>query len=256
MKFTIFHPPSTTTKTPVLYFLSGLTCTHENFIQKANAIQIASEMGIALVCPDTSPRGISIPGDDDSWDFGQGAGFYVDATEKKWAPYQMYSYIVKELPGVVNDLVNVDHSKVGIFGHSMGTLLLTSSGGHGALIIGLKNPEIYKSISAFAPIANPIASKWGIKAFTGYLGADVESWKHYDASELVKTYSGPKRNVLVDVGSDDNFANQGLLLCESLKPTQHVGVELRVQQGYDHSYWFIQTFVKDHIKFHVESWQL
>ncbi|KAL3895701.1 MAG: hypothetical protein SGCHY_004543, partial [Lobulomycetales sp.] len=231
-------------KCKTLVFLSGLTCTHENFIQKSGALKKAAELKLVLVCPDTSPRGLGIPGEDDSYDFGSGAGFYVDATEENWSKYQMYSYIVSDLLGVASGVCgNIDTDRVGVFGHSMG--------GHGALTIGLKNPGLFKSVSAFSPIVNPIACPWGVNAFKGYLGEEnQEAWKAYDAVELAKTYSGPPLQILVDCGTEDNFLKQGQLLVERFKSTGNIAVETRMQPGYDHSYWFIQTFIDDHLMWH------
>ncbi|KAJ3296019.1 hypothetical protein HK104_002050 [Borealophlyctis nickersoniae] len=248
MKFNVFTPPQTneSQRFPVLYFLSGLTCTEDNFIQKAGAARKAAQLGIVLVCPDTSPRGLNIQGEEDSWDFGTGAGFYVDATEPKWKNYRMYSYVTDELPKAVNSSLPVDPSRVSVFGHSMG--------GHGALITALKNPGKYKSVSAFAPIANPTECEWGKKAFGGYLGsANKEAWKAYDASILLKSYAGPPLKILVDQGAQDSFLKDQLLV-EKLKHANNskAEVELRMQEGYDHSYYFIQTFVDDHLEFHAK----
>jgi len=250
MKFFVFLPPNATPerRVPALYFLSGLTCTDENFITKAGAQRAAAKHGLALICPDTSPRGVPIEGDSESWDFGVGAGFYVNATEPKWSRnYRMYDYVTRELPAIVNEALPVDSSRVGIFGHSMG--------GHGALICALKNPGIYKSVSAFAPICNPVNCPWGQKAFTGYLGPDKSTWQEYDATELVKKYSGPSLNILIDQGSADNFLPQKQLLPEAFEEAARgvsgVSLSLRMQEGYDHSYYFISTFIEDHIEHHA-----
>jgi S-formylglutathione hydrolase len=201
-------------------------------------------LGIALICPDTSPRGIAIEGDNDSWDFGTGAGFYVNATNPKWKPYQMYDYVNHELFELVQQELPLDKNRVSIFGHSMG--------GHGALISALKNPQKYRSVSAFAPICNPINCPWGVKAFTGYLGDDKESWKEYDATELASKYAGPQLNVLIDQGSKDQFLIQQQLLPErfSENKSSKITLEYHLREGYDHSYWFIQSFVDSHLEFH------
>lgn len=249
MNFAIFLPPQAKEEfVPVIYYLAGLTCTEANFIQKAGAQKYASEYGLALVAPDTSPRGLNIPGEDDSWDFGSGAGFYVDATEEPWKKnYKMYSYITKELPALINEKFPILPDRQSIMGHSMG--------GHGALICTLKNPGMYKSISAFAPISNPIQCPWGKKAFSGYLGEDKASWNDWDATELAKKYNGPPLDILIDQGKEDNFLKQGQLLPENLlNAAKDAGLPLvlRFQEGYDHSYYFISTFIEDHIKHHVK----
>uniref|UniRef100_A0A914XND6 S-formylglutathione hydrolase n=2 Tax=Plectus sambesii TaxID=2011161 RepID=A0A914XND6_9BILA len=251
MKFGVFLPPSAQNnpkeKLPVLYFLSGLTCTEANFTQKSGFQRYAAEHNLIVVNPDTSPRGLSIEGEDDSYDFGSGAGFYLDATEEKWKKnYRMYSYIVDELLSVVAANFAVDTSKQGITGHSMG--------GHGALTIALKNPGTFASVSAFAPISNPMECPWGVKAFTGYLGSDRSTWAKYDATHLVKEYNGPPLDVLVDQGDQDDFLKNGQLLPDNLL-TASVGtkvkLQLRMQEGYDHSYFFISTFIGDHIQHHA-----
>jgi len=250
MNFSVYHPPQEyKVKVPVLFWLSGLTCNEENFIAKAGAQIWASHHGIMLVCPDTSPRGTNLPGEHDSRDFGSGAGFYVNATTPGWCEhYRMYDYVVKELPEIVASNFNADMDRVGISGHSMG--------GHGALVLGLRNPDIYKSISAFSPIGAPSLCAWGQKAFTGYLGEDRELWKEYDASELVRTV---RRNdiILVDQGTDDEFLKDQLLLdylVEACHETKFP-LKIRMQRDYDHSYYFIATFIKDHIEFHAENFE-
>lgn len=250
MNFGIYLPPrAEEDPVPVIYWLSGLTCTEANFIQKAGAQKYASENGIVIVAPDTSPRGLNIPGEEDSWDFGTGAGFYVDATEEPWKKYKMYSYVTKELPMLINAKFPVLSDKQSIMGHSMG--------GHGALICALKNPGLYKTVSAFAPISNPIKCKWGKKAFSGYLGGDENnsSWMEWDATELAKKYNGPPLDILIDQGKEDTFLKEGQLLPENLlTAAKDVGLPLilRFQEGYDHSYFFITTFIEDHIKHHVK----
>jgi S-formylglutathione hydrolase len=246
MHFTVFVPPQSANKPPVLYWLSGLTCTDENFITKAGAQKSAALNNIFLVCPDTSPRGVNIEGETDSWDFGSGAGFYVTATDPKWSKhYNMYDYVVNELPHLINNNFSVDSTHNSIFGHSMG--------GHGALICALKNPGKYKSVSAFAPISNPINCPWGQKAFTGYLGSNKENWKNWDATELVNQYNGPNLDILIDQGTEDKFLGEKQLLPENFQSaasSKH-HLTLRMQEGYDHSYYFISTFIDDHIKHHA-----
>jgi S-formylglutathione hydrolase len=248
MKFHIYLPPAAVAgqKVGFLLFLSGLTCTDENFIQKAGAQRWAGKHNLALVCPDTSPRGVSIEGDSESWDFGVAAGFYINATEEKWKTnYNMYSYVTEELLALVGEKFPLDLGKAGIFGHSMG--------GHGALMVGLKNPDKFKSISAFAPICNPINCAWGKKAFGGYLGADESTWNQYDSTELLKS-AGGSFNILIDQGAGDKFYPDQLLpenFVKASEGTKH-SVELRIQDGYDHGYNFIATFVEDHINHHAK----
>nr|XP_058966270.1 S-formylglutathione hydrolase-like [Pocillopora verrucosa] len=247
MKFAVYVPPQAEEdKVPVLYWLSGLTCTEQNFITKAGAQRTASELGVLIVAPDTSPRSCGIEGEDDSYDFGTGAGFYIDATEEKWKTnYRMYSYITKELPALIESNFPVLSGKQSIFGHSMG--------GHGALICFLKNPGFYKSVSAFAPICNPVQGAWGQKAFTGYLGGNQEAWKEYDATELVKGYDGPPPDILIDQGVADEFYPSQLLpenFVEACR-SKNVPVTLRLHEGYNHSYYFIASFVEDHIRHHA-----
>lgn len=247
MKFGVYVPPiSAAQKVPVLYWLSGLTCTEQNFITKAGAQRTAAEQGIMIVAPDTSPRSCGIEGEDDSYDFGTGAGFYVDATEENWKTnYRMFSYVTKELPALIASNFPVLPEKQSVFGHSMG--------GHGALICFLKNPGLYKSVSAFSPICNPVQCPWGQKALAGYLGGDKETWKEYDATELVKNYDGPIPDILIDQGTDDQFYPSQLLpenFVEACR-SKNVPVTLRMQEGYDHSYYFISSFVEDHVKHHA-----
>ena len=247
MRFGVFLPPQADARrVPLLYWLSGLTCTEENFIVKAGAQRIAAELGIALVVPDTSPRGLDIPGEAASYDFGLGAGFYVDATEAPWSQgYRMYSYVVGELREVVTAHFPVDTSRAGIFGHSMG--------GHGALTIALKNPQLYKSVSAFAPICSPMRCPWGEKALAGYLGVNRASWREYDATALIEDRGWRGPPLLVDQGSKDQFLD-GQLKPELLRAScieRDVPLELRMQDGYDHSYFFISSFIEDHLRFHA-----
>jgi len=247
MRFGVFLPPQANAgRVPLLYWLSGLTCTEENFIVKAGAQRVAAELGLAIVVPDTSPRGLDIPGEGDSYDFGLGAGFYVDASEPPWSRgYRMYSYITQELPEVIASAFPVDPSRTGIFGHSMG--------GHGALTIALKHPDRYKSVSAFAPITSPMRSPWGQKALAGYLGEDRSRWREYDATALVaeRGWVGPP--ILVDQGTADPFLETQLkpeLLREACR-SSGVSLDLRLRDGYDHSYFFIATFIEDHLRFHA-----
>ncbi|PSL12250.1 S-formylglutathione hydrolase [Marinobacterium halophilum] len=247
MVFAIFLPPQAQTQpVPVLYWLSGLTCTDENFMQKAGAQRLAAELGIAIVAPDTSPRGTDLPGEHDSYDFGSGAGFYVNATQAPWSDnYRMYDYVVEELPALIEQHFPVTDKRA-ISGHSMG--------GHGALICALKNPGRYASVSAFAPISNPSNCPWGEKALSGYLGDDREAWKAWDSCELIAR-AEEKLPLLVDQGEADNF------LAEQLKPdalqaacsaAEHP-LELRLQPGYDHSYFFIASFIEDHLRHHARA---
>jgi S-formylglutathione hydrolase len=249
MRFSIYQPPQAKSEqVPVLYFLSGLTCTEENFMAKAGAQQFAAKYGLIIVAPDTSPRNSGIPGEEDDWDFGTGAGFYVDATVEPWAGhYQMYSYVVEELPALIAEHFPVKPERQGIFGHSMG--------GHGALICALKNPQKYKSVSAFAPIAAPMRCPWGQKAFSNYLGSDQETWRAYDASELVLT-SSFKRPILIDQGTVDSFLEKQQLLPEVFEQAcEKAGqpLTLRFQEGYNHSYYFIASFIEDHISHHAAA---
>lgn len=252
MNFGVFLPPNSAAEnpkqSPVLYWLSGLTCTETNFVQKAGFQRYAAAHNLIVVNPDTSPRGCNIEGEDDSYDFGSGAGFYVDATEKKWAAhYRMYTYVTNELPKLVESNFPVIPGKRSIFGHSMG--------GHGALISSLKNPGMFCSVSAFAPICNPINCPWGQKAFSGYLGEDRSTWEAYDATELIKKYSGSPLNILIDQGDADEFYICAQLLPDNfLRAAQDSGVPVkyRLQKGYDHSYFFMSTFMEDHVKHHAQ----
>lgn len=248
MKFAVYVPPQAKTQpVPVLYYLSGLTCTEQNFITKAGAQRYAAQYGLMLVAPDTSPRGDNVP-DEEGWDFGSGAGFYVDATADLWAKnYRMYSYVTEELPALIRDNFAVS-AKQGIFGHSMG--------GHGALICGLRNPDRYQSISAFAPIANPMQCAWGQKALGKYLGSDTSAWAAYDATELVKQRAQPNRPILIDQGLADPFLEQQQLKPEAFEAACEAAgqpLTLRMQPGYDHGYYFISTFMEDHIRHHGEA---
>ena len=249
MRFGLFLPPQAQAgRVPVLYWLSGLSCTEENFVIKAGAQRVAAELGLAIVTPDTSPRGVKIPGDDESYDFGVGAGFYVDATEMPWARnYRMYSYVSAELPRLVAEQFPVDAARVGMFGHSMG--------GHGALTVAIKNPGNYRSLSAFAPIASPMRCPWGEKALTGYLGADRNAWQAYDSTALIaeRGWKGPP--ILVDQGTKDQFLDSQLHpeLLKDACARAGVPLQLRMQEGYDHSYFFIASFIEDHLRFHARN---
>lgn len=250
MKFSVYLPPQAAHgRVPALFYLAGLTCTEETFPIKAGAQQFAAQHGLALVAPDTSPRGAGVPGETDAWDFGVGAGFYVDATEAPLSThYRMYSYIVDELRETVIGELPIDGARLGIFGHSMG--------GHGALVLALRNPEIYRSVSAFAPIAAPMRCPWGEKALTGYLGADRDAWKPYDASELVARADAPKfaAGILIDQGLADQFLESQLYpeVFEAACIAAGQPLTLRWHPKYDHGYYFIQSFIGDHIRHHAE----
>lgn len=245
MRFAVYLPPEAQSakKVPVLYWLSGLTCTDENFMQKSGVQRIAAKLGIAIVAPDTSPRGDNVP-DADSYDLGQGAGFYVNATQEPWnSHYQMYNYIVNELPQIVESSFTVTSARA-ISGHSMG--------GHGALTIGMLNPQRYSSISAFSPISNPMTSPWGQKAFSTYLGEDKTAWKNHDASELMRI-AKQFTPIKVDQGTADNFMVEQLepeALEEAAKVSSYP-LELGLHEGYDHSYYFIASFIEEHLNFHA-----
>ena len=247
MRFAVYEPPQAADRPcPALYVLAGLTCTEETFAIKAGAQRAAAEHGLVLVMPDTSPRGLNLPGDSDGWDFGVGAGFYLNATEAPWSQhYRMARYVSQELPALIEAEFPVRPDRRGITGHSMG--------GHGALVTALREPDRWHSVSAFAPIANPVAVPWGIKAFTGYLGPDRAAWAEWDASLLMRQrpFPGP---ILVDQGRDDQFL-QGQLHPQALQEAAAASgqaLTLRMQPG-DHSYWLIQTFVPDHIAHHAEQ---
>ncbi len=250
MGFAVFVPPQATHgKVPVLTFLSGLTCTEENFMVKSGAQRVAAELGLMLVSPDTSPRGEGVPDDPDAdYDFGLGAGFYLNATQPPWSRnYHMYDYITAELPELVFGNFPGDASRHGLSGHSMG--------GHGALIIGLRNPQLYRSLSAFAPISTTLHSPWGRKALSYYLGSDESAWRDYDACEVARgiTETGAYDRILVDQGADDPY------LEEQLQPERlreacaasGLPLELRVHDGYDHGYYFISTFIEEHLRHHA-----
>lgn len=249
MRFAIFLPPQAQSrKVPALYWLSGLTCTEENFIIKAGAQRVASELGIAIIVPDTSPRGTGIPGENENYDLGLGVGFYVDATQAPWSQhYQMYTYVKDELYQLVNEHFPVDKNRTGIFGHSMG--------GHGALTIALKNPQQYKSVSAFSPICSTLNSPWGEKALSAYLGINKQVWRNYDAIALIEDKGWKGSMILVDQGSKDQFLETQLkpeLLSKACEKA-NIPFKLRLQEGYDHSYYFIATFIEDHLRFHADN---
>jgi S-formylglutathione hydrolase len=249
MRFGVYVPPQAATrKVPVLYYLAGLTCTEETFLIKGGAQRVASELGLMLVAPDTSPRGAGYPGESESWDFGVGAGFYLDATQPPWSSrYRMYTYVTRELPALVTAHLPARADREGIFGHSMG--------GHGALICALRQPGRYRSVSAFAPIGAPIRSPWGQKAFSGYLGSNQETWREWDASELLRTLKEPLPPLLVDQGTKDKFLADQLHpkflqeACEAAKQP----LTLRMQEGYDHGYYFVSTFMEDHLRHHAKA---
>ncbi len=248
MRFAVYRPPQYGSRPlPVLYYLAGLTCTEETFAAKAGAQRLAAELGIVLVAPDTSPRAPRLPGDDAHWDFGLGAGFYVDATEAPWcAHYRMYSYTVRELPQLIARAFAPVSARQGIFGHSMG--------GHGALVCALRNPGQYASVSAFAPIASASRSPWGEKALGGYLGSDRKRWESYDAAALARSarFEG---TILVDQGGTDKFLGEQLkpeLLAEACRASG-TRLQLRLHEGYDHGYYFISSFMDDHVRHHARS---
>jgi len=248
MNFSVYLPPAAEAgRVPVLYWLSGLTCTDENFVQKAGAQQYAAKYGVAIVAPDTSPRGEGVPDDPEAaYDFGLGAGFYVNATQAPWSQhYRMYDYVLHELPELVCANLPINGARAGIFGHSMG--------GHGALTIALKNPDRYRSVSAFAPICSPLNCPWGEKALGYYLGKDRETWKHYDTTALVRA-AQQHLPVLVDQGDADNFLAAQLKteLLEKACAESSYPMTIRMQQGYDHSYFFIASFIGEHIGFHMQ----
>ncbi len=250
MRFSVFLPPQAAVAlVPALTWLSGLTCTEETFMIKSGAQRVAADLGIMLIAPDTSPRGDGVPDDvDGAYDFGLGAGFYLNATAQPWQRhYQMYDYVTRELPDLVFGKFPGDPARQGIFGHSMG--------GHGALTIGLRNPDQFRSISAFAPICNPMNCPWGRKAFTNYLGDDRDGWRRYDAVELVNSLaqSKPRHRILVDQGLADQFLDEQLHphRLEAACRDNEVTLDLRRHEGYDHGYYFIATFMEEHLRHHA-----
>ncbi|MGB1447612.1 MAG: S-formylglutathione hydrolase [Arenicellales bacterium] len=248
MEFAVFDPtPEQPSPKPTLFYLSGLTCTWANVAEKGGAQRYAAEHGIMLVMPDTSPRGLALPGEDDDYDFGSGAGFYVNATQAPWSEhYRMFDYVTQELPGIVAADLQGDPQRAGVMGHSMG--------GHGALICALKRPDVFRSCSAFAPISNPVNCPWGEKAFGGYLGSDRAEWANWDACALVEQ-SDFRGAVLVDQGEADNFLDEQLKPQALRSAFDSAGrdLELRMQPGYDHSYYFIASFIGDHIAHHAHQ---
>jgi S-formylglutathione hydrolase len=248
MVFSVYMPPqASNSKVPVLYWLSGLTCTDQNFVTKAGAQRYAAKHGIAIVCPDTSPRGYDVADDaDGAWDFGLGAGFYVNATQAPWSDhYRMYDYVVDELPELINAHFEIDAQRAAICGHSMG--------GHGALTIALNNTDKYKSVSAFSPIVSPLNCPWGEKALGNYLGADKSTWGRYDTCSLIMS-AGPQLPILVDQGTDDSFLKEQLKteLLEQASKNAAYPMSVRYQPGYDHSYYFISSFIGEHVAFHAK----
>ena len=246
MTFAVYMPPQAEAgPVPVLWYLSGLTCTHANVMEKGEYRRVAAELGLAIIAPDTSPRGADVPDEPDNWQFGSGAGFYVDASEAPYEThYRMYSYIRDELPALVGDAFNLDMSRQGIFGHSMG--------GHGALVMALRNPDRFRSASAFAPIVNPSTADLSSSAFTRYLGSDQAAWRAYDAVSLVEDgHSFPE--ILIDQGDADSFLELGLRpwLLETVVAGTETELILRMQPGYGHSYYFISSFMEDHLRWHA-----
>jgi S-formylglutathione hydrolase len=245
MRFAAFVPPHAAgARLPAVVALAGLTCTEETFAIKAGAQRVAAELGLVLVMPDTSPREPALPGDRETWDFGQGAGFYVDATQAPWqAHYRMFTYVVDELPDLLASRFPVDPDRMGVMGHSMG--------GHGALVAALRRPDRFRSCSAFAPIAAPAQCPWGHKAFAGYLGPDRTAWAAYDACELMRAKPFA-REILVDQGLADKFLSEQLRpeLLENAAKASGQKLTVRRQAGYDHGYFFIQSFVADHLAYH------
>ncbi|MFT4128877.1 S-formylglutathione hydrolase [Labrys sp. (in: a-proteobacteria)] len=247
MTFAVFVPPQAAERAcPVLWYLSGLTCTHQNVMDKGEYRRLAAELGLIVVCPDTSPRGEGVPDEKDNWQFGSGAGFYLDATQEPFARnYRMYSYLTQELPALIGEHFPADMARQSIFGHSMG--------GHGALTIALKHPQRYKSCSAFAPIVQPSTAGWSRPALEKYLGADEATWRPYDATALIA--DGHRFEAfLVDQGTADGFLKEGLRpwLLEEACSKAGIALTLRMQEGYDHSYNFISTFMDDHLAWHAE----
>ena len=247
MNFGIYLPDNISAPAPALFWLSGLTCTENNFITKAGAQRVASELGMILVAPDTSPRGEGVPDDPDgAYDFGLGAGFYVNAIQPLWQQhYQMRDYVEQELHQLVMESFPVDHKRLGIFGHSMG--------GHGALTMALRSPDKFRSVSAFSPICSPINSPWGEKALKGYLGDDPSIWREYDACSLIND-GAHLSSIFVDQGTDDSFLNEQLKpdLLDLACSTAGIDLTLRMQPGFDHSYYFIASFMEDHLRWHSD----
>ncbi len=251
MRFALFLPPQVPgAKLSMLMFLAGLTCTEETFTMKAGAQRVAAELGIALLMPDTSPRGAGVQGEAESWDFGVGAGFYLDATREPWTRHwRMESYLMRELLPLAVETFSIDAARIGVFGHSMG--------GHGALTLAMRHPGRFASVSALAPIAAPMRAPWGKKAFSGYFGDDVERWEQHDASVLMSRQSAPPfpHGLLIDQGLGDQFLSEQLFSATFEAACRTVGqpLTLRYHEGYDHGYYFISTFVEDHLRFHCAA---
>jgi S-formylglutathione hydrolase len=249
MRFAIYLPPQAEqSKVPALYWLSGLTCSHKNFVEKAGAQRLAAELGLALVAPDTSPRDLGLPGEDDAYDFGSAAAYYVNATQPPWSQhYNTYDYVVKELPALIEANFPVDGGRKAISGHSVG--------GHGALVVGLKNPGTYRGISAFSPMVSATRCPWGRKAFQAYLGDDEAAWRAWDATYLVAEATGRAPALLVEQGEEDQFLDEQLkphLLEEACEAAGHP-LTLNRRPGYDHSYYFIASFIDEHLLYHARA---
>lgn len=249
MRFSVYLPPQALQgeRCPAVFYLAGLTCSEETFMIKGGAQRVAAREGLILITPDTSPRSANLPGESESWDFGVGAGFYLDATEQPWAQhYRMESYVTRELRELVIDQLPIDAERIGIMGHSMG--------GHGALVLALRNPGMFKSVSAFAPIAAPMQTPWGQKAFHGYLGENRDQWQRHDASALMEAQTTPPypSGILIDQGLDDKFLDEQLYPQVFEEACRTVGqpLTLRRHAGYDHGYYFISSFVEDHLLHH------
>jgi S-formylglutathione hydrolase len=253
MRFSVFLPPQAAQgAVPALVYLAGLTCNEETFMVKAGAQRLAAELGLALIAPDTSPRGANIPGETQSWDLGVGAGFYLDATQAPWSQhYRMETYITAELLPLLANTLPVDAGRIGIFGHSMG--------GHGALTLALRHPDLFRSVSAFAPLCAPSQCPWGRKAFNGYLGADIATWAAHDATALMGSMKKPPYpgGILIDQGLSDKFLADQLLpqLFEAACAASGQALTLRRHEGYDHGYYFISSFMDDHLRFHAQQLQ-
>lgn len=249
MKFSAFLPTEYSDIDSCIIWLSGLTCNEDNFITKAGAQKYLAGTNTMIVCPDTSPRGLDLPGEHDSYDFGSGAGFYLNATTDEYCDhYNMYDYITDELISILKKNFKVDNFS--IMGHSMG--------GHGALVLGLRNPELFKTVSAFSPIVNPTQAPWGKKAFTGYLGEDETTWREYDASELIKSGTTRADTIFIDQGTADEFLEKELITgnIESAGKEHGQPINIKYREGYDHSYFYISTFIEEHIAFHLKGFAL
>lgn len=247
MKFSVFIPDTNKTSKSAIIWLSGLTCNEENFITKSGIQSLLTDSDTMIICPDTSPRNLDLPNEHDSYDFGSGAGFYVNATTKGYKDhYRMYDYVNKEIHEILTNEFKINSDKISIMGHSMG--------GHGALILGLKNPQRYQSVSAFSPIVNPVQCAWGKKAFNGYLGDDEETWEKYDACKLLKQNHKYPQEILIDQGLSDEFLEEQLLSQNFVQSceTHNQNLTLNMREGYDHSYYFIMSFLKDHVDFHLQ----